>query len=151
MKRVRIGNRWVGEGEPCFIIAEAGSNHGGKIEQALQLIDVAVEAGADAVKFQIYSADTLYSENTPAFSIIQSIETPRAWLSQLFGYAQKKGINHFDFLGAGSPERDYGVREFKARFGGDNVGHGRYLRINHRFLFELGKLGLKMAGGMKRI
>lgn len=66
-------------------------------------------------------------------------------------YAQKKGIKHFDFLGAGSPERDYGVREFKARFGGDSVGHGRYMRINHQFLFELGKLGLKMAGGMKRI
>lgn len=92
MNRVRIGNRWVGEGEPCFIIAEAGSNHNGKIEQALQLIDIAVEVGADAVKFQIYSADTLYSENSAAYPIIQSIETPRAWLRQLADHAHKKGI-----------------------------------------------------------
>lgn len=95
MKRVKIGNRWVGEGEPCFIIAEAGSNHSGKIEQALQLIDVAVDAGADAVKFQVYSADTLYSEHSEAFSIIKSIETPRAWLRQLADYAHNKGILFF--------------------------------------------------------
>ncbi len=95
MNRVRIGSRWIGEGEPCFIIAEAGSNHSGKIEQALQLINVAVEAGADAVKFQIYSADTLYSENSPAFPIIKSIETPRTWLRQLADYAREKGILFF--------------------------------------------------------
>ena len=95
MNRVKIGNRWIGEGEPCFIIAEAGSNHSGKIEQALQLIDVAVEAGADAVKFQIYSADTLYSENSAAFPVIKEIETPRAWLGQLSDYARKKGVVFF--------------------------------------------------------
>ncbi|HET6900762.1 MAG TPA: N-acetylneuraminate synthase family protein [Vicinamibacteria bacterium] len=50
--RVRIGDRWVGEGEPTFVIAEIGINHNGSLELARKLIDGAVLAGADAVKFQ---------------------------------------------------------------------------------------------------
>jgi len=60
MERVKIGNKIIGENEPCFIIAEAGSNHNGSLEQAKKLIDIAVEAGADAVKFTIRSYDLLY-------------------------------------------------------------------------------------------
>ncbi|NVM01304.1 MAG: N-acetylneuraminate synthase, partial [Candidatus Helarchaeota archaeon] len=56
-KKVKIGSRLVGDGEKCLIIAEAGSNHDRKFEQALKLIDVAVKAKADAVKFQTYSAE----------------------------------------------------------------------------------------------
>ena len=53
---ILIDKRKVGEGHPCYIIAEAGSNHDGKLEQAKQLIDIAADAGADAVKFQVFSA-----------------------------------------------------------------------------------------------
>ena len=59
MKRIKIGNKLVGEGEPCFVIAEAGSNHNRDFNQALKLIDVAVEARVDTVKFQTYSAEKL--------------------------------------------------------------------------------------------
>lgn len=52
MKTIRIGERLVGEGQPCFIIAEAGVNHNGEVELARRLVDVAVRAQADAVKFQ---------------------------------------------------------------------------------------------------
>ena len=51
-----------------FVIAEAGANHDRKFNQALKLIDVAVEAGASAVKFQTYSSETLYAKNTPNFA-----------------------------------------------------------------------------------
>jgi len=50
--RVRIGDKWVGAGAPVFVIAEIGINHNGSLELAKRMIDGAVLAGADAVKFQ---------------------------------------------------------------------------------------------------
>jgi len=50
--KVKIGEQWVGEGEPCFIIAEIGLNHNGDVRLAKKLIDAAALAGCDAVKFQ---------------------------------------------------------------------------------------------------
>ncbi len=52
MAEVKIGNKLVGDGHPCFIIAEIGINHNGDVENAKQLIKIAKVAGADAVKFQ---------------------------------------------------------------------------------------------------
>ena len=49
---VRIGSRVVGGGHPAYVVAEIGLNHNGDVELAKQLIDVAADAGADAVKFQ---------------------------------------------------------------------------------------------------
>lgn len=51
-KRVKIGERWVGSGEPAYVVAEIGINHNGDLEIAKRLIDVAAQAGCDAVKFQ---------------------------------------------------------------------------------------------------
>ena len=56
-----------------FIIAEAGANHDKNFDQALKLIDVAKESGADACKFQTYSSETLYVKNTPNFAGYQNI------------------------------------------------------------------------------
>src|SRR5262252_3446830 len=58
---VRIGNRLVGDGEPCFVIAEIGINHNGDIDLAKRLISVAVAAGCDAVKFQKRTIGVVYS------------------------------------------------------------------------------------------
>jgi sialic acid synthase SpsE len=49
---VRIGDRRIGPNEPCYIIAEAGINHNGDLAIARQLVDAAVDAGVDAIKFQ---------------------------------------------------------------------------------------------------
>ncbi len=57
---LRIGDRLIGDGQPCFVIAEAGINHNGDLGMALQLVDLAVEAGADAVKFQKRNLGELY-------------------------------------------------------------------------------------------
>jgi N-acetylneuraminate synthase len=62
VKSVKIGNKLVGDGQPCFIIAEIGINHNGNIEQAKKLIDVAIMAGCDAVKFQKRTVDVVYSK-----------------------------------------------------------------------------------------
>lgn len=56
---MNVGTREVAPHQPCFIIAEAGVNHNGDVELARRLEDVAVEAGADAVKFQTFQADRL--------------------------------------------------------------------------------------------
>jgi N-acetylneuraminate synthase len=57
--RIAIGDRRLGEGQPCFVIAEAGVNHNGDVALAQRLVDAAAEAGADAVKFQTFVADRL--------------------------------------------------------------------------------------------
>lgn len=108
MKKIKLGGRWIGEGELCFIIAEVGSNHDGKLEQAKQLIDIAVEAGADAVKFQTYSAEKLYSRKAPTmgylknnklveknesvWDLIKRTEMSREWHKPLADYCKEKEI-----------------------------------------------------------
>lgn len=62
---VRIDGFDVGPGRPCFIIAEAGVNHNGELSRAKQLVDVALAAGADAVKFQTFKAERLATASAP--------------------------------------------------------------------------------------
>jgi len=59
--KVKVGNRWVCEGEPCFITAEIGINHNGDIEIARKLIAASNVAGCDAVKFQKRTVDVVYT------------------------------------------------------------------------------------------
>lgn len=55
-------------------------------------------------------------------------------------YAAKNNIPRFDFMGAGKPENDYGVREFKSKFGGRLVEYGRFLFVSNPFLYSIGKV-----------
>lgn len=50
MSSVRIGSKLVGDGQPCYVIAEIGINHNGDVDLAKRLIDISVDAGCDAVK-----------------------------------------------------------------------------------------------------
>jgi N-acetylneuraminate synthase len=102
METFEIDGRPVGSGEPTFVIAEAGSNHNGDLETAKQLIDVAVEAGADAVKFQTFRAEDLYVENSgdveylddnrSIYDIIESMEMPHEWIPELHDYCAEQDI-----------------------------------------------------------
>jgi predicted N-acyltransferase len=59
-------------------------------------------------------------------------------------YAKQNGIPMFDFMGAGVPDKPYGVRDFKMEFVGEVVEHGRYLCIRKPLLYKIGKLGVKI-------
>jgi sialic acid synthase SpsE len=123
-----IAGRQVGAGAPCYVIAEAGANHNRDMGMARELIDVAVDAGADAVKFQVYSGKTLYSSKTPKFEyleeltdkstqeVLEEASLPRDWLPELAAYANGKGIQFFatPFDAAAIGELDaVGVPAFK--------------------------------------
>ena len=58
-------------------------------------------------------------------------------------YAAENGYPLFDFMGAGKPDEPYGVRDFKAEFGGELVEHGRFLCVRKPLLYAIGKMGVK--------
>ena len=64
-------------------------------------------------------------------------------------YAQKNDILIFDFMGAGSSSKNYGVRDFKSNFGGDLIEHGRFIRINKPLFYIFGKLAVKIMSKLK--
>jgi sialic acid synthase SpsE len=100
-----IGTRRVGSGQPAYVIAEAGSNHNRDLAIARELIDVAAEAGADAVKFQSFTGSGLYSKKTPRFEylddergpaeLLDALALPREWHERLAEYARSRGIAFF--------------------------------------------------------
>lgn len=102
MNPIHIGDRPVGPNEPTFVIAEAGSNHNGDLTLAEDLVDVAADAGADAVKFQTFRADDLYVEESGGvdyldddrsiYEIIEDMEMPYEWIPELHDHCQKRDI-----------------------------------------------------------
>lgn len=86
ISELTIGTRKVGDGYPVFIIAEAGVNHDGDIEVAKRLVDVAVEAGADAVKFQSFVAERLNTRTAPKAQYhleTTGSDAERSWFDRL--------------------------------------------------------------------
>jgi len=106
MQEIKVANRIIGTGKPCFIIAEAGVNHNGNIHLAKKLIDVAKDAGADAVKFQTFNTEKLVTRNAKKagyqraltnksesqFQMLKKLELPPDAFDELFDYARKKKI-----------------------------------------------------------
>ncbi|MCB0191141.1 MAG: N-acetylneuraminate synthase family protein [Anaerolineae bacterium] len=99
-----IGDRLVGDNQPCFIIAEAGVNHNGSLDTALKLVDVAVEANADAVKFQkrnlksLYPLELLNNPNSAEWSfqyllpILKQTELSYVDFRQIKAHCDRRGI-----------------------------------------------------------
>lgn len=107
MRKIEIGDRYVGNGEPAYIIAEIGSNFDGSLEQAQKLIDLAKEVGADAAKFQSFMPDKIIARkgfktkssfqarwDKPVYKVYSDAMFPREWHWELARYCREKGI-HF--------------------------------------------------------
>lgn len=118
--KIKIGDRTIGEGEPIFVIAEAGINHDGKINQAERLIVEAARAGADAVKFQSFKASRLVNRNEPFFKLFKDLELSRKDHQHLMNVAESEGIiflsTPFDEE-SGTMLAELGVAAFKVASG----------------------------------
>jgi len=106
-RQIQIGERWIGESHPCFIIAEIGVNFDGNLDLAKQSIDAAAECGADAVKFQTFHADEFVAtkdlkytytladgtEVTESqYDMFKRLELPDAWHAILQNHAHAQGV-----------------------------------------------------------
>lgn len=105
-KIINIGRKLIGNGKPCFIIAEAGINHNGDITLAKKLVDASVKAGADAVKFQTFKAEGVVTRNTDIppyakknigknlkqYDMIKKLELTYDEFKKLKNYCDRKNI-----------------------------------------------------------
>ncbi len=109
-KNIKIGNKQLGEGQPTFIVAELSGNHNGDYNRAVEIIHAAAEAGADAVKLQTYTADTITIDcDKPWFmtsegslwegrtlhDLYKEAYTPWEWHQGLMEEANKLGLECF--------------------------------------------------------
>jgi pseudaminic acid synthase len=107
MRKIAVGDRYIGDGEPTYIIAEIGSNFDGSLEQAKRLVDMAKEAGADAAKFQSFLPDKIIAKKgfktktsfqanweKSVYEVYSEAMLPREWHQELADYCRGKGI-HF--------------------------------------------------------
>lgn len=104
-----IAGRTIGDDSPPYVIAELSGNHKGSLKQALELIDAAADAKADAIKIQTYTADTLTLDHDgPEFCLTEGLwkgrtlydlyeeaHTPWEWHEALFAHAKKRAIPIF--------------------------------------------------------
>lgn len=92
---MRIYGRKIGYDLPPYIVAEISCNHSGSIDKAKELIDAAIWAEADAVKFQTYTPGDLCKEGSEMWALYEKAMTPREWHEELFDYCAKAHMPAF--------------------------------------------------------
>lgn len=109
--KIKIGERYLGDNCPTFVIAEMSANHGGSLEQAMAIVEAAKRAGVDAVKLQTYRADTItlnsnkpdfllpssspWADRPSLFSLYEEAYTPWEWHKPLFDKIKSLGMECF--------------------------------------------------------
>ena len=103
IKKIKIGKRFIGDGEKPFIVAELSANHNGSLKRALQTVLKAKESGADAIKLQTYTPQTMTLNKSKGdfmikdglwkgkslFDLYKEAHTPLEWHKEIFKYAKK--------------------------------------------------------------
>ena len=147
MRNINVADKVIGEGHPVFVVAEAGINHNGKLEQAKDLIRRAKEAGADAVKFQMFKAESLCSKRSKNFELFKSLELTRDDWARIAETAQSLDIIFFSSpFDKESVELldDLGVPAFKVASG--DLTYLAFLK----YIAEKGK-GIILSTGMSTL
>ena len=161
MKNITFGKHCIGSGRSCFIIAEAGVNHNGDINLAKKLIDIAKDAGCDAVKFQTWITEELVTKNAEKaeyqkqqtgmegsqYDMIKKLEISYDNFKELKRYCDEKGIL---FMSTPDEEKsatflhELGVQIFKMSSGE---------LTNHRMLKHIASFGkpLILSTGMSTL
>lgn len=91
-RTLALGDRLVGEGQPCFVLAEVASAHGGSADLALKMLDAAFKMGADGIKFQLFRADQLVVRRHPGRRDFEQIELKPATWRKLLAEARSSGL-----------------------------------------------------------
>jgi pseudaminic acid synthase len=109
MQKFKIKDRVIGQGYPCYVIAEMSANHGGSFEKAMEILRAAKKAGADAVKLQTYTPDTMTIDcgneyfqldhplwkGKTLYQLYKEAQTPWEWHKLLKEEAEKIGLHFF--------------------------------------------------------
>lgn len=98
VKPLDIAGRLVGPGYPCYVIAEAGVNHNGRLSLAKQLIDVAADAGADAIKFQTFQADRVAAATAPKAAYQNETTDPEESQLEMLRKLELSEENHIELI-----------------------------------------------------
>ncbi len=87
-----LGSRQVGDGQPCFVLAEVASAHGGSADRALRMLDAAFKMGADGIKFQLFRADLLVVHRHPGRKDFDQIELKEKEWRKVLKEAKASGL-----------------------------------------------------------
>lgn len=155
MKEMKIGKRKVGGANPTYVIAEVSCNHEGNFDEARKIIEVAAQCGADAVKLQTYTADTISRnfktkpkgtiwEKMDLYKLYDKAHTPWEWSRDLKKVADDNGVDFFS-----SPFDETAV-DFLVDLGVDVLKLASFEVVDNKLVEHMAKTGLPiiMSNGM---
>lgn len=156
MSHIQIAEKTIGKGNPAYIIAEVSCNHEGNLEEAKAIIDAASASGADAVKIQTYTADTISRnfktkpkgtiwEKMDLHALYSKAQTPWEWTFDLKKYTQDKGMHFFS-----SPFDETAVDFLVEEVGVPVLKVASFEVVDTKLLEKMAKTGLPviMSNGM---